>query len=520
MIAWANDHSWFITEHVIGPTLAEVLQTDPTILSPSARQAILGRVLGQTTRYLDDGWDVPTTAQIRLGFDGTVVVEVEVRPPPSPGTAQATFELRGDALVGACGLSPRWRPALASWATMALPEEPFVETFPGMSLWFDARWRMQREPWEGSMPPGPWTEAQGVAAAIATEEVLGWAVSRRTEFSFSGEADRLLNTLADRDQEFVDVSPPHVDMVRDAPHAIARLQLMREKPLSRWTWLEFKAWSGVRRQRLRELHRRRGLPPEDAAVAEAEDACEALVLSCTVTPEVSPPLLGVPGPRLHRLALHDPRIDDQPPPDALAAIEAERGELIARGLFALEAWCAAAFDGASSQDVRTAWRQRWLEVDAALGEDGLARVALSPPQFPTPDAERLEHMAELMEGEALAVAPVVEVEVDAVGPSPSPRVVLGHRWRQTFRKAEVVLGHSQSCDLSLTGLSRRHVALWVRDGGLTIVDLDTTNGVVIDGQAIREPVRLEPGQLAIIGPYHLRARLLPPDAPWLDVEPT
>lgn len=539
MIAWADDHRWFVTEHVIGPTLAEVLATTPELLSTSARQAILGRVLGRTNRYVFDGWRVPKTSEVRLGFDGIVVVEAAVqRPLPSPGmpdtpgrddyhdardAADNAFEHQGYSLAHACGLSSsRWRSALDSWATMELPLATLLEHAPGREVWAELRERLRREAWEGAPPPDPYTEAPEVAPppdpAVVAEEARQWTMRRRELFA-QDEAELLLNDLAERDQDFVSDSIPDIDVARDAPDAVARLQLMRERPLSRWTWLEHAAWSGVRRQRLRALHDRHSLAPEQADIEGAERACEGLILSCGMTPEVSPPLLAVVDLRLRHLAAFDPRIGERPSGPERATIEAERGELIARGLFGIEGWCAAVFDGATPDDLRSDWRTRWLEVDAALGDDGVARAALLPPQFPPADAAAIERVAGCIGRESTVMPPVIEVEVDA-GPHPH-RLVQPGRWHVTFRKGEVVVGRSAACDLCLGhGISRRHLSLRAVDGVLTIADLGTANGVTIDGTSIREPVALEPGQVAHFGPYALRARLLPPDAPWLDDEPT
>ena len=43
----------------------------------------------------------------------------------------------------------------------------------------------------------------------------------------------------------------------------------------------------------------------------------------------------------------------------------------------------------------------------------------------------------------------------------------------------------------------------MRDGGLTIADLGSSNGTVVDGREIGRPTPLTPGIAARVGPYTL-----------------
>jgi hypothetical protein len=63
------------------------------------------------------------------------------------------------------------------------------------------------------------------------------------------------------------------------------------------------------------------------------------------------------------------------------------------------------------------------------------------------------------------------------------------------------LGRSRDCEIVLddVGISRRHAQLRPRDGGWTIEDLGSTNGVIINGEEIRGVRTLQPGDRIELG---------------------
>ena len=92
-----------------------------------------------------------------------------------------------------------------------------------------------------------------------------------------------------------------MDPERDASDAIACFHIMREKPLPTWTWRELKEWTGVRRQRLRELRRARGLPPEARSVEVADIECERYVLQGRTSLWNLEVFVGPPDPRIEHV---------------------------------------------------------------------------------------------------------------------------------------------------------------------------------------------------------------------------
>jgi hypothetical protein len=63
------------------------------------------------------------------------------------------------------------------------------------------------------------------------------------------------------------------------------------------------------------------------------------------------------------------------------------------------------------------------------------------------------------------------------------------------------VGRSRDCEIVLddVGISRRHAQLRPRDGGWTIEDLGSTNGVIVNGEAIRGARALQPGDRIELG---------------------
>jgi FHA domain len=55
-----------------------------------------------------------------------------------------------------------------------------------------------------------------------------------------------------------------------------------------------------------------------------------------------------------------------------------------------------------------------------------------------------------------------------------------------FSKNSIIIGRSAQCDIvvPVDGMSRRHVQLDIKDGGIFITDLGSSNGVLIEGQKI------------------------------------
>ncbi len=63
------------------------------------------------------------------------------------------------------------------------------------------------------------------------------------------------------------------------------------------------------------------------------------------------------------------------------------------------------------------------------------------------------------------------------------------------------IGRSRECDVVLddAGISRRHADIRPGSDGWTVEDLGSTNGVLVNGQAIRGPHALHPGDRVELG---------------------
>lgn len=73
---------------------------------------------------------------------------------------------------------------------------------------------------------------------------------------------------------------------------------------------------------------------------------------------------------------------------------------------------------------------------------------------------------------------------------------------------ERIVGRFRECDIILPSesVSRRHARLFVERDGLFIEDLNSANGVFVNGVRIRERASLEDGAMVRIGDYTLRVR--------------
>jgi len=72
-------------------------------------------------------------------------------------------------------------------------------------------------------------------------------------------------------------------------------------------------------------------------------------------------------------------------------------------------------------------------------------------------------------------------------------------------EGQFVVGRSAGCQLSLDDplVSRRHALLVVADDGVTIEDLQSRNGIIVNGERISERTRLSPGDKILIGSQEL-----------------
>ena len=139
--------------------------------------------------------------------------------------------------------------------------------------------------------------------------------------------------------------------------------------------------------------------------------------------------------------------------------------------------------------------------DLALGEFGIAARMVQPrrgrreepEERPEPVATMIYTPSEEPEDEPVVVGPEPEGE---------PEVAVlswdGHTHRVEGPRA--VLGRSRECDVQIEDLnvSRRHAELRRESDGFWIVDLDSTNGVEVDGRRVKR-AKLESGDTFTVG---------------------
>ncbi len=145
----------------------------------------------------------------------------------------------------------------------------------------------------------------------------------------------------------------------------------------------------------------------------------------------------------------------------------------------------------------------------ALGEFGIeARLVRhedhsEPQQSPEPPGEPQEHGNTMIYSTAARVGGPV-AEAHARRGSPRALLALGGR-RLLVPPGGGIVGRSHDCEIVLddVGVSRRHAQLSPVEGGWTIQDLGSTNGVVLNGREIRAAELLHAGDRIELGSTEL-----------------
>ena len=140
-----------------------------------------------------------------------------------------------------------------------------------------------------------------------------------------------------------------------------------------------------------------------------------------------------------------------------------------------------------------------LETDDDLGrgEFGISTRVIQPKRDKPAPAEPVEPLL------PAAAATVIYKPDDAASPVDEPRDVAVLTWggkRRRVDKDRATLGRSKECDFQVDdpNVSRRHAEL-VREGSsYWIVDLDSTNGVELNGKRLRR-AKLEEGATFVVG---------------------
>jgi hypothetical protein len=133
------------------------------------------------------------------------------------------------------------------------------------------------------------------------------------------------------------------------------------------------------------------------------------------------------------------------------------------------------------------------DEDLAVGEFGIATRIVQPRR---PGGDRSEAPPEEAEEGAGATkifspapetAAVTPGEAERLGLARAQAAVVMNGKRHELGRRNVVLGRSRECDIAIDdpNVSRRHAEIRWQDGSYWIVDLDSTNGVDVNGERVR-----------------------------------
>jgi hypothetical protein len=144
-----------------------------------------------------------------------------------------------------------------------------------------------------------------------------------------------------------------------------------------------------------------------------------------------------------------------------------------------------------------------FETDRRLrmGEFGIQPRLVKPPQAEGDEASQGDLGATMVFSAARVRQIQREAEQAADEPKPVSRALLT-RDGKTFviDRPRAVVGRSQRCDFVMDdpNISRRHCEFQLQDDGWHLVDLDSTNGISVNGRQVSSAL-LAPGDKILIG---------------------
>jgi hypothetical protein len=145
-----------------------------------------------------------------------------------------------------------------------------------------------------------------------------------------------------------------------------------------------------------------------------------------------------------------------------------------------------------------------LETDdrLGLGEFGIQAQLLAPPEPEEGAGPEVEPSAADF-GHTMVYSP--DRAAPRVEPAPGAELrrqalLVGDGRRNVLSGTRVVLGRSRDCDIVMSdpNVSRRHAEVRREDGGWSIVDLGSTNGIKVNGQRV-EQATLRDGDRVTLG---------------------
>jgi hypothetical protein len=139
--------------------------------------------------------------------------------------------------------------------------------------------------------------------------------------------------------------------------------------------------------------------------------------------------------------------------------------------------------------------------DLAVGEFGIATRMVQPKHGTRgPVADEPE---EQVESGATMIYKPIQQPTEAAAVAGLEREIAVLSWDGQVKRVEslrVVLGRSRECDIQIedSNVSRRHAELRQEGTAYWIVDLDSTNGIEVNGRSVKR-AKLEPGDSFTVG---------------------
>lgn len=141
------------------------------------------------------------------------------------------------------------------------------------------------------------------------------------------------------------------------------------------------------------------------------------------------------------------------------------------------------------------------DEDLALGEFGIATRMVQPRHGHRPDEpdEQVESGATMIYKHPVP-EPTEAASPEELGLEREVAVLSWDSQRLRVDKRRVVLGRSRECDIQIedANVSRRHAELRQEGTAFWIVDLDSTNGLEVNGRKVKR-AKLDPGDTFTVG---------------------
>jgi hypothetical protein len=138
--------------------------------------------------------------------------------------------------------------------------------------------------------------------------------------------------------------------------------------------------------------------------------------------------------------------------------------------------------------------------DLALGEFGIATRMVQPRHVHREGPEEEVESGATMVYKHPVPQPTAAVSPEELGLEREVAVLSWDGRRMRVEKRRVLLGRSRECDIQIedANVSRRHAELRQEGTAFWIVDLDSTNGLEVNGQRVKRS-KLEPGDSFVVG---------------------